>query len=298
MSVSRKKRAKPKATPRTEPPVFLDQNDVEELLALLVESAQPDDSIQAAQNIMYDAWDATGRRKRIALAQKALQVSPLCADAYVLLAQEKAKSAEDALALFRMGAEVGKQALGSAGLKEYKGHFWGALETRPYMRALHGLGLTLSDLGQHQEAIDIYREMLRLNPNDNQGIRYLLAESLLARDDITPLKKLLKKYKGDASAQWLYTQALLAFRDKAPNANALAEEAWEANSHVPDMLSGDRPLVQSDTGYIRAGGDDEASFCVEAIGAAWRSTPGAIAWLKELTGKCEIPNWHSRLADK
>lgn len=263
------------------------------LMALLSEDQSQDDPIQAAQNIMYDAWEAPGRRQRIALAKKALQVSLLCADAYSLLAQEEAKSAVDAHALYRMAVEAGKQALGSAGFREYKGHFWGALETRPYMRALHGLGLTLGDLGQHQEAIEIYREILRLNPNDNQGIRYLLSECLLARDDIPSLRKLLKKYN-DASAHWLYTQALLAFRDNAANADALAEEAWEANSHVPAMLSGERALVQSNRGYITVGGDDEASSYVERVGAAWKATPGAIAWLKEITGQREAPKWHSR----
>lgn len=296
MPVSREKRAKSKAPRRAEPPV--DQNDIEELLALLAESSRPDGPIQAAQDIMYDAWEATGRRKRIALAKSALQVSPLCADAYALLAQEEAKSAEDALALYRMAVEAGKQALGPADLKEYKGHFWGALETRPYMRALHGLGLTLGILGRHEEAIGIYGDLLRLNPNDNQGIRFPLSAEYLARDDIQPLRKLLRKYKNDASAQWLYIQALLAFREKAPNATVLAVEAWEANSHVPAMLSGERQQVKSKSGYIRVGGDDEASSCVYAIGAAWRATPGAIAWLQEITEKLEIPKWHSRLAKK
>jgi len=294
--VSGKKRAKAKRPRRTEPP--LGQNDIVKLLALLAESSRPNSPIQAAQDIMYDAWEATGRRKRIAFAKRALQVSPLCADAYSLLAQEEAKSTEDAYALYRMAVEAGKQALGPADLKEYKGYFWGALETRLYMRALHGLGLTLNSLGRHEEAIDIYGELLRLNPNDNQGIRYLLSAEYLACDDIQPLRKLLTKYKNDASAQWLYIRALLAFRDGAPTASALAVDAWEANSHVPAMLSGEQPLVRSNSGYIRTGGDDEASSCVEAIGAAWRSTPGAIAWLKEITGKREIPKWHSRLAHK
>ncbi len=44
-----------------------------------------------AQDVMYQAWDQAEPRKRIALANKALTISPLCADAYVLLAEEKAK---------------------------------------------------------------------------------------------------------------------------------------------------------------------------------------------------------------
>ena len=39
-----------------------------------------------AQDVMYQAWDQAEPSKRIALANKALTISPLCADAYVLQA--------------------------------------------------------------------------------------------------------------------------------------------------------------------------------------------------------------------
>jgi ST7 protein len=47
---------------------------------------------------MYSAWDQSSKRSRIDLARKALAISPLCADAYVLLAEEEAKSPQEALA--------------------------------------------------------------------------------------------------------------------------------------------------------------------------------------------------------
>src|ERR1019366_10094028 len=56
-----------------------------------------DDATAKAQEVMYDAWDQTSPRARVALAHKALAISPLCADAYVLLAEQEAKSAEEAL---------------------------------------------------------------------------------------------------------------------------------------------------------------------------------------------------------
>src|SRR5262249_9767513 len=44
-----------------------------------------DTPLERAQDLMYDAFDARGRR-RIQLARKALELSADCADAYVLLA--------------------------------------------------------------------------------------------------------------------------------------------------------------------------------------------------------------------
>lgn len=48
------------------------------------------------------------------------------------------------------------------------------LDSRPFMRALHGQGLCLWRLGQIAEARAIFARMLALNPNDNQGARFLI----------------------------------------------------------------------------------------------------------------------------
>ena len=60
-------------------------------------------AVDEAQEIMYDAWEAPTRQRAVALAKKALEVSPDCADAYNLLAEETAKSLEEALELYRKG---------------------------------------------------------------------------------------------------------------------------------------------------------------------------------------------------
>ena len=70
---------------------------------------QSNNATAKAQEVMYEAWDQTDRRARVALAHKALRISPLCADAYVLLAEEEAKSTEEALEYYRKGVEVGEQ---------------------------------------------------------------------------------------------------------------------------------------------------------------------------------------------
>jgi tetratricopeptide (TPR) repeat protein len=212
----------------------------------------------------------------------------VCADAYVLLAEEEAKSAEEALEYFRHGVEAGKQALGPAGFKKYGGHFWGFLETRPYMRARAGLAATLNALGEVDAAIGHYRDMLQLNPNDNQGIRYVLAGCLMKRGDTKALKELFKTYDGDDSALWLYSRALVAFRENGGsdvNANAFARKALRANRHVPAGLIGSKKVKPSTSGYLTVGGEDEAAHYVEEWGFDWLTTPGAIDWLTKITAE-------------
>jgi len=134
--------------------------------------------LEQAQDLMYQAWDSSGKR-RIELARRALKISEDCADAYVLLAEKAASSLAEAKHLYQQGVEAGERALGEKAFKEDAGHFWGILETRPYMRARAGLAQCLWMLGERDQAIAHFTDMLRLNPNDNQGIRYILATCLL-----------------------------------------------------------------------------------------------------------------------
>lgn len=283
MSASRKPRKKKARKPKSDNPPPPNQGGMEGLIASLLNGQRENDPVETAREIVGEAWEATDRRKRIALARKALKTSPLCVDAYVVIAQEEAKSFEESLSWYQKGVEAGERALGPEGFEKYAGHFWGFWETRPYMRARAGLAEVLWELGRQDEAIVHWRAMLALNPNDNQGIRYVLASRLLARDDIEALKKLLEQYDGDCTAAWRYTQALLAFREKKPDADKRVQYAWRANRHVPGMLSGKQPLVRPTGEFITWGGEDEAGLYIEENGEAWRETPGAINWLSEAT---------------
>src|SRR5271154_1144014 len=258
-----------------------DRRAMESFLAAL-SGHRGDDATAKAQDVMYDAWERTTSRSRIALAHKALGISPLCADAYVLLAEE-ARSIKEARDYYAKGVEAGELALGPEGFKQYAGHFWGFLETRPYMRARAGLAGTLLKLGDIEGALSHYRDMLKLNPNDNQGIRYVPAGCLLRQDNNSALKELLAAHE-DGSAFWLYTRALVAFRESGEDeqAAALVRDAWSANEHVPAILAGTKPPVISDDGDITMGGPDEATYYVTECGPAWHRTPGAVAWLTKL----------------
>jgi len=238
-------------------------------------------ALEDAQDLMYRAWETADQRQRVALANEALSRSPLCADAYVLLAEETAKTPAEAIELYRKGVEAGEKALGPAAFQDDVGHFWGLLETRPYMRARGGLAQALWDAGRHDEALEHYRELLRLNPNDNQGNRYLLAGCLLALDRDADLTALLNAYGQESTAEWSYTWALIAYRRDGDSveARSLLEKATTANSHVASYLLGRKKLPRKPVPYITMGGEDEAQEYARRYAAAWANTQGALEWL-------------------
>jgi len=125
----------------------------------------PRTPLEEAQNLVYEAWETKGP-ERVALARKALEICPDCADAYVILAEESACSTAEARDLYAKGVAAAERALGPEIFKEEAGHFWGLLSTRPYMRARLGLAQCLWELGEYEAAVEHFRDLLRLNPRD------------------------------------------------------------------------------------------------------------------------------------
>ena len=239
---------KPALEPVSEPaPPLPDRRALEGVMAKLAgglssgfDGSDGDDAaLWQAQELMYEAWDTGAKRERIELAKRALEISDLCADAHVLLAEEEAKTLVEARRHYEAGVAAGERALGAQAFERDAGHFWGLLETRPYMRARAGLAECLWAAGERAAAIGHYRDMLRLNPNDNQGLRHVLTSWLLATGDHGALEELLAAYDDDVFAEWAYAKTLLVLR-KGDEADAPNRPGCRLEAQSPCPRSVDR----------------------------------------------------------
>src|SRR5438874_11728733 len=120
--------------------------------------------------------------------------------------------------------------------------------------------------------------MLRLNPGDNQGLRYTLAGFLLFLDRDEDLARLLEQYADEGSATWAYTRALLAFRQQGDTLEArrLLKAAKKTNKHVPAYLAGAKFPSDQPPGYYSPGDESEALTYLGGFLAPWKATPGAV----------------------
>ena len=237
--------------------------------------------LEKAQDLMYRAFEARGARRRIQLARKALELSGDCADAYVLLAEE-CHTPERVRALYEQGVAAGERALGPRVFAEEAGHFWGIVTTRPYMRARFGLARTLESLDQRDGAIEHYRELLRLNPGDNQGVRYPLLAALVLAGRDAETAGLLEQFGDEPTAIWSYGRALAVFRREgdSPAARACLRAALRTNRHVPEILTDEADWPDPAPSFYSPGSREEALICYDELGEAWRATPEAIRWLR------------------
>jgi tetratricopeptide (TPR) repeat protein len=274
-------RERPIDTP-AEPSRFPSRAALEKAMAELgpVKESSPT-PLERAQELMWTAWDERVPHRRVSMARQALEISADCADAYVMLAIETAPNNNEALELYKKGIASGERALGSKRFEEDAGHFGGILETRPYMRARKGLAECLYDMGRYDEAIPHFKEMLRLNPNDNQGNRDVLAACYLAASENLQALELLNKYPEGITANWNYTHALVQFRlhGISEEANKALQVAVANNPNVPEYLRGLKRMPREKPSHYGIGSIEEAVVYAELYCNCWKSTPGALDWL-------------------
>lgn len=243
-----------------------------------------------ANALMQRAFDAEEGYGQWALARQAMELDPDCAQAYLLLSQYE-EEPQKQLGLLEQALAAAEKTIGKKQFESMRGHFWGSLETRPYMQAKMVLAGVLWELRRFDDAITHYTEMLELNPTDNQGVRHVLITCLLERDHDAEAAKLLEKYIDDPTAAWLYSAALLAFRRNGdtPQSRQLLQQAADGNPYVRDLLVGQRPIAEEQPRTYCIGHEDEAQLYALANMCCWRGTPGAIPWLRQSLGATSPP---------
>ena len=235
---------------------------------------------EQAQALIDQAWEARTQRQAAALARRALEIFPDCADAYNVLAGAEARSAEDALVLYEHGVDAGRRSLGNAFFDEHRGHFWGMIETRPYLRARRGLADCLWALGRKRESITHCEALLELNPDDNQGIRHGLLSRYLALGNDMGAARLFRDYPHDASAAFLWSRVLLDLRrgDQVAATEHLVL-AMHGNPHVAGFFAGKRKPPARLPAHYSPGDRNEAALYIANFAEAWLASADAMDWL-------------------
>ncbi|MCL0079713.1 tetratricopeptide repeat protein [Dehalococcoidia bacterium] len=168
---------------------------------------------------------------------KSIEIDPTYADGYNHLANIawRKRDWKQAEGLYRKALEFAEPEVKGI----LKGEFWGMLESRPYMRAFHGLGLTARKQGRFEEAISIFRQMLKLNPNDNQGVRYLMGPLYHELGNLEEAGRWYERNGNDPHNLYNYGLALIQ-QNKLEKAARILVFAIFANPYIAPMLLGDK----------------------------------------------------------
>lgn len=181
--------------------------------------------------------------------------------------------------------KAARKEIGKDWESKYQGVFWKAHETRPIMICLAELARNLRWEDELEEAIEIYDKLMTLNPDDNQGIRYLLAPALLEAGRYLELEELLRKYGSESHAFLLYTRALWLFtRDGVTRqADEALLRAFKRNPHVPIFLSDIIEMPEEIPETMGIGDENEAIAYVLDNGYLWEAP--ATKWMADVLEK-------------
>lgn len=245
------------------------------------------DNLRDANNVMERARHAGNDDEYIQLCRQALALSNDCVEAHMGLYSYEALSPEDKIARIRQAISAAERVITERGFRELKDNLWETRTSRGYLIALEDLADTLIEQGERNEAIELYQQILDLNPDDNQNICLWLPPLLLDAERYLDLARFFKKENTKYCIWLLFTKALFLFKTsgRSLRSSEAMEEALQYNPHVIEFLAGLRELPEEQPLTYAIGDEDEAAAYVLAYGEQWLDTDGALEWMADVTAK-------------
>lgn len=295
---------------------FIEQYELMENLN--VNDGQPKTAAEQARDEVLRATLEKSNKRKLQLIAKALELDPDCIEAYLLKAQES--SGQDEIANYRAAVEIGRRRFAerleartkpkavsnsesstksnppsktdsnsesnaaSRTDSTTESFFWTDKTTRPFMKALDELAWALYTARRSDEALAIWRELLELNPNDDQNIKLYLAPALVDSGLLEEAEALFKRFENNRTAHFLYSRALALF--KREGATALASQALYAalakNQLVLEVMSGRKPVPARSPEIFQLGSLEEAQSYLAIAMRTWLDHPESLTWFREV----------------
>jgi tetratricopeptide (TPR) repeat protein len=169
---------------------------------------------------------------------------------------------------------------------------WIRIANRPILRAIHSYGLELIKEGKFEKAIEEFEFIININPNDNQGVRYLIINCLFALDRPADIFKLDKQYPDDYSVEFLYGKFLAYYllneKEKAKEQFEIAKRAYPFVAEELIKTKHIFPADEFDTQYgmdgygYPIGSKQEAFDYWDTTKMFWKKAKGIIGFIKTI----------------
>lgn len=169
----------------------------------------PKTELDRAEFLMDGLAEDASPEESLHTAKQALELSPYCVAAWLELAVWEEDPAK-ALEFCDHGIEKGRVRFdGLIEALDAGQGIWGWIEARDFMRLLHERATRLEGLGDLEQALEVYQEMLSLNPGDNQGVRGDMLRLLMVFRRLEDARRLLNRFPTDPLPDMAYGRALL-----------------------------------------------------------------------------------------
>ena len=249
---------------------------------------ESDDYLERAQ-YSYDDKEA------IKYTKKALKLNPDNLDAETYLIVLTSKNMHELYTRLQETLDKQRKKLRDEGYltDEYKGVFWGVIETRPFIRLWYRYINVLIEMGMMDRAIEELKEVLIWNEHDNCGGRYHLAHLYAYKQDKEALFDLHKEFDDYEETQFLLPKSILFYKNgDLKEAEKYLKKLEKCNPDIKKLvnpkkaekllLEGDEPLME---GAYRPGTYQELFMELDQFSFLFESVPYYLEWANDILNK-------------
>ncbi|MBL6842665.1 MAG: hypothetical protein ISQ73_04360 [Verrucomicrobiae bacterium] len=241
-----------------------------------------DDDAREAFKFLEQALETEDMEESVEFMLKALDHDPSNVDVHLEFLDIACIDDSYQIPILELLEKIARQKIGELLFQENEGHFWGLVETRPYMRVLECLATECHYQGDLNKALLCWEQMLKLNANDNQGVRSSLLLSCLALGKLKKADKIFAQYdEVGSSCSFSWAMVLKRFLEQNDELAVQAlKTARRQNKYMESFIKGTRKPPMELPNHYAIGSREEAVSCVDAMTIAWNQYPEAIHWLK------------------
>ena len=227
--------------------------------------------------------DSEAKEDALDFAAQSFAVSEDCAEAYILLGSRKAPTFEEALECSLKAKAAGKRAIGGEeAFQAAAGRFWESPETVSYLRGLEAEANIRWLMGDIEGSVAAYREMVELNPGDEQNAKHPLSDGLVKLREFGELAVLMKRYPNEEMSWLNFNYALMLFIQQGPSEEATEAllQAIEINPFVPTYIMGKKAFPEYPPGVEHPGSRESAIVYGMTQMKEWRRVTGYHRWIR------------------
>lgn len=231
--------------------------------------------------------------KYLAGLQELLAQAPDLVDAHAQVAfhwhrQGKPKKALDA-ALAGLAVADRQVPDGYAGRIE-----WFDIDNRAYLRLMHAAALGYVRLRRHKDAVALIEQMLSRNPNDNQGVRYLLGSEMLRAWRFGTVEQrhrvvaILEEHADTHPPYWYELGLAYLQQERFVEAATALRRGFAANPYIAEILGGHPQPAPLAIWHDEAATPEAAADYVDSYGATWHENITHLPFLRWLFNHPEV----------
>ncbi|MCD1653107.1 hypothetical protein K7J14_15995 [Treponema zuelzerae] len=229
------------------------------------------DPIQQAREYVWDAWDSIKTEEKKTMALRALQLDPLCCDAYNILALY-AKSNKKRLEFYKKGLESFLERTNQTEFDEYIGNFW-SIQFRPYLRSIYGYGTALWDENLTTDAISQFQYLLTLDETDHMEARVKLMYWFASSKQYMEATEELLFFPKN-SYHYIFGKLFIELQINNNYSGVIKayERATETNHIIIDLITGKMKEPEQYPESYKQGSKEQALCYYHQISSEWKDS--------------------------